>query len=67
MAKALVATAFQGIGRVHLAVEDHDARIGRRHWLLPVVAGPGRNAVVLEAGAPGGRPVVELALLVQKV
>lgn len=67
MAKALVATAFQSVGWIHLAVKDHNARVGGRYRLFPVIARPSRNAVVLEAGAPSRRPVIQLALLVQKV
>jgi len=67
MGKALVAPARQRVGRVDFAVEDDDARALGHEGRLAVVGGPGRDAAVLEAGAPAGGPVLELALAVQEV
>jgi hypothetical protein len=47
-----IALAGQGIGRIALAVKNHDASIGWNVWGRPIVGGPPWNAVVFETGAP---------------
>ena len=65
--KTPVAPPCQGIGRVAFAVKNHNAGIFRDKRWLPIIRWPSGNAVVLEAGAPRGRPVLQFPLLVQNV
>jgi len=62
-----IALAGQGIGRIALAMENHNARIFGNLRGSPIVGRPTWNAVVFETGAPLRRPVSQMSLAVHEV
>jgi hypothetical protein len=62
-----ISLTSQGVGRVALAMKNHNSGIVWNLWWRPVVVRPTRNAVIFETWAPLGWPIGELALLVHKV